>query len=36
VRPDSFTIRTVPQRVAERGDLFAAALGPGQQLPPLD
>jgi bifunctional non-homologous end joining protein LigD len=36
VRPDSFTIRTVPQRVAERGDLFAAALGQGQQLPPLD
>jgi bifunctional non-homologous end joining protein LigD len=35
VRPDSFTIRTVPQRVAERGDLFAAALGQGQQLPPL-
>jgi bifunctional non-homologous end joining protein LigD len=35
LRPDGFTIRTMPGRVASRGDLFAAALGEGQQLPPL-
>jgi bifunctional non-homologous end joining protein LigD len=35
LRPDGFTIRTMPDRVARRGDEFAAALGEGQQLPPL-
>ena len=35
LRPDSFTIRTAPERVARCGDLFAAALGEGQQLPRL-
>ena len=35
LRPDRWTIRTILARVAERGDLFAAALGPGQALPPL-
>ena len=35
LRPDSFTIRTVPERVARCGDLFAAALGEGQRLPRL-
>jgi bifunctional non-homologous end joining protein LigD len=32
--PDRFTIRTVLDRVAEHGDLFAAALNRSQQLPP--
>ncbi len=31
--PDRFTIRTVLDRVAERGDLFRPVLGPGQPLP---
>jgi bifunctional non-homologous end joining protein LigD len=35
LRPDSFTIRTTPERVARYGDLFAAALAEGQRLPPL-
>jgi bifunctional non-homologous end joining protein LigD len=35
LRPDRWTIRTILPRVAERGDLFAAALGPGQELPKL-
>jgi bifunctional non-homologous end joining protein LigD len=35
LRPDGFTIRTVPDRVAARGDEFRAVLGEGQQLPPL-
>jgi bifunctional non-homologous end joining protein LigD len=35
LRPDGFTIRTEPDRVAARGDEFRAALGEGQQLPPL-
>jgi bifunctional non-homologous end joining protein LigD len=33
LRPDAFTIRTVPQR---RGDPFAAVLGPPRPLPALD
>ena len=33
--PDSFTIRTVLDRVAERGDLFRTALDHSQRLPPL-
>jgi bifunctional non-homologous end joining protein LigD len=35
LRPDGFTIRTMLDRVAARGDEFSAALGEGQQLPPL-
>jgi bifunctional non-homologous end joining protein LigD len=35
LRPDGFTIRTVLDRVAARGDEFAAVLGEGQRLPPL-
>jgi bifunctional non-homologous end joining protein LigD len=35
LRPDGATIRTMLDRVARRGDEFAAALGEGQQLPPL-
>ena len=36
LRPDGFTIRTMPDRAAGRGDEFRAVLGEGQQLPPLD
>ena len=35
LRPDGFTIRTVLDRVSERGDLFGPVLGGGQPLPPL-
>ena len=35
LRPDRWTIRTILPRIAERGDLFAPALGPGQELPRL-
>ncbi len=35
LRPDGFTIRTMLDRVAERGDEFRTVLGEGQQLPPL-
>jgi bifunctional non-homologous end joining protein LigD len=35
LRPDGFTVRTVLDRVTERGDLFRTVLGPGQELPPL-
>jgi bifunctional non-homologous end joining protein LigD len=35
LRPDRWTIRTILPRLAEVGDLFAAALGPGQELPKL-
>jgi bifunctional non-homologous end joining protein LigD len=35
LRPDRWTIRTILPRIAELGDLFAGALGPGQELPPL-
>lgn len=31
--PRAFTLRTVPERVSARGDLFAAILDPGQRLP---
>jgi bifunctional non-homologous end joining protein LigD len=34
LRSDSFTIRTVPDRIAERGDLFAPVLNTSQPLPP--
>lgn len=33
--PDRFTIRTMPQRLAEKGDLFHAALEHTQRLPTL-
>ncbi len=33
---DGFTIRTVLDRIAQRGDLFRGALGPAQQLPVLE
>jgi bifunctional non-homologous end joining protein LigD len=33
VRPGDFTIRTVPERLARRGDLFAPVLAGGQSLP---
>jgi bifunctional non-homologous end joining protein LigD len=35
LRPDRWTIRTILPRIAERGDLFAVAAGPGQELPKL-
>jgi bifunctional non-homologous end joining protein LigD len=35
LRPDRWTIRDAPDRVAERGDLFAALLEDEQELPPL-
>jgi bifunctional non-homologous end joining protein LigD len=35
LRPDAFTIRTVVERIAERGDLFRDVLGGGQRLPEL-
>jgi bifunctional non-homologous end joining protein LigD len=35
LRPDGFTIRTVLERVAAKGELFRPVLGPGQELPRL-
>jgi bifunctional non-homologous end joining protein LigD len=35
LRPDGITIRTVPDRLAQRGDPFRTVLGPGQALPPI-
>jgi bifunctional non-homologous end joining protein LigD len=35
LRPDRWTVRTAPERIAQRGDLFAAVLTASQQLPPL-
>jgi bifunctional non-homologous end joining protein LigD len=35
LRPDRWTIRTILDRIADKGDLFRAVLGPGQKLPPL-
>jgi bifunctional non-homologous end joining protein LigD len=35
LRPDGFTVRTMLDRVAVRGDVFRAVLGEGQRLPPL-
>ncbi|HEX5769777.1 MAG TPA: DNA polymerase ligase N-terminal domain-containing protein [Nocardioidaceae bacterium] len=35
LRPDGFTVRTMPARVAERGDLFRGAVLEQQNLPPL-
>jgi bifunctional non-homologous end joining protein LigD len=36
LRPDGFTVRTVLERVAARGDPFSGALIADQTLPPLD
>ncbi|HEV2888403.1 MAG TPA: DNA polymerase ligase N-terminal domain-containing protein [Jatrophihabitans sp.] len=35
LKPDGFAMRTVPQRIAERGDLFRPLLNADQTLPPL-
>jgi len=35
LKPDGITIRTVPDRLARRGDPFRTVLGPGQALPPI-
>lgn len=35
LRPDGFTIRTIMDRIASRGDLFRSVLEPGQELPPM-
>ena len=35
LRPDRWTIRTVLDRLAERGDPFRALLGAAQELPPI-
>lgn len=35
LRPDRWTIASLPARLAERGDLFAGALELDQELPPL-
>ena len=35
LRPDRWTVRTVLDRLAERGDPFRALLGGAQELPPL-
>jgi bifunctional non-homologous end joining protein LigD len=35
LRPDGFTIRTMPQRLATKGDLFRDVLDRPQHLPPL-
>jgi bifunctional non-homologous end joining protein LigD len=35
LRPNAWTIRTIVDRVAERGDLFASAQTDLQELPPV-
>ncbi|HWG61509.1 MAG TPA: DNA polymerase ligase N-terminal domain-containing protein [Streptosporangiaceae bacterium] len=35
LRPDGFTIRVMPARVADKGDLFAPVLSTDQKLPPI-
>jgi bifunctional non-homologous end joining protein LigD len=35
LRPDRWTIRTIGERIAEKGDLFRAVVGGGQRLPAL-
>jgi hypothetical protein len=35
LRPDRWTIRTIVERVASVGDLFAAAQTDAQELPPV-
>ncbi len=36
LRPDGWTVRTIAERIAQTGDLFAGALAGDQVLPPLD
>ncbi|HSP65449.1 MAG TPA: DNA ligase D [Candidatus Deferrimicrobium sp.] len=36
LRSDRWTVRTIAERLAETGDLFAGALAGDQELPPLD
>ncbi len=36
LRPDGFTIRNMPDRVSDRGDLFRPVLKDDQRLPPLE
>jgi bifunctional non-homologous end joining protein LigD len=35
LRPDGFTIRSMPERLADVGDVFRTVLGAGQELPPV-
>jgi bifunctional non-homologous end joining protein LigD len=35
LRPDGFTIRSMPERIAGVGDVFRTVLGTGQELPPV-
>jgi len=35
LRPDRWTIRTIGDRIAAKGDLFAAVLAGGQRLPDI-
>jgi bifunctional non-homologous end joining protein LigD len=35
LRPDGFTIRSMPERLASVGDVFRTVLGTGQELPPV-
>ena len=35
LRPDGFTIRSMPERLAHLGDVFRTVLGGGQDLPPV-
>jgi bifunctional non-homologous end joining protein LigD len=35
LRPDGFTVRSMPRRLAEKGDLFRDVLDHSQRLPPL-
>lgn len=35
LRPDGFTIRTILDRITQRGDLFRSVQEPGQELPPI-
>jgi len=35
IRPDRWTVRTLPARLAEVGDLFAEAQTDAQELPPV-
>ena len=35
LRPDRWTVRTLPERLEKVGDLFAAAQTDAQELPPV-
>jgi bifunctional non-homologous end joining protein LigD len=35
LRPDRWTVRTLPERIATVGDLFAGAQTDAQELPPV-